>query len=118
MHPPTQMLVGASPSLFKRMPDWPEDLQPKFCGDWTIPQNEQIGGPVFFSSAFGGDLIPYMRRFIESGDPPVYIGWGPVVAQSGQASSMTGQQHMACLAVRALMQTNMRGIILSGGAGL
>merc|ERR1712137_525260 len=45
-----------------------------------------------------------------SPEPPVYLGWGSMIAQS--------PEHMADLAVRALMLANKRGIVLGGWANL
>jgi len=103
MHPRALVLVGSSPMLFSRSPDWHRDLQPKFCGAWLIAQSRQVG------KDFGGD-VTMLRLFMDDGEPPVYMGWGPMVARN--------RQHMTRLAVRSLLKARARGIIIGGWADL
>jgi len=61
------------------------------------------------SSIFGGDADrKRLEEFLAQGEPPVYMGWGSMIVPS----SVTG------LAVRALKQAGLRGVILGGWAGL
>jgi len=111
MHPPAQMLVGSStllnPEGQKRSPDWHDDLQPKFCGPWVIPDSKQYGGN------FGMAQSDQLQAFIEGGEAPVYIGWGAMNPTMGNAA-----EYMTCIAVRALMKAGCRGVIVSGFVSL
>ncbi len=51
-----------------------------------------------------------MQRFLDAGDPPVYVGFG----------SMSGRdpQHLTKLVIDALQQAGVRGLIATGWGGL
>merc|ERR1740120_139831 len=58
---------------------------------------------------FGGEVDRQrLEEFLARGAPPVYMGWGSMIVPA----SVTG------LAVRALRQAGLRGVILGGWAGL
>jgi len=82
----------------------------KCVGQWVIPKNEQLGQARSKSRDFGGEQLQTLGAFLSQGPPPVYMGWGSMMAKS--------ESHMTCLAVRSLMHAKMRGIILGGWAGL
>lgn len=85
-----------SPAVVARPPDWPA---------WR-----QVTGYWFLDRPDGWEPPERLRRFLEQGPPPVFIGFG----------SMTDDdpQRLAGLAVEALRQAGRRGILLSGWAGL
>jgi len=95
----------------------PSDFPPAFSkkclssGFWVIDQETQSALSQKKDAHFGGDEIEKLEQFIAAAtDPPVYLGWGSMIAIS--------PEHMAALAVRALKQTGIRGIILGGFAQL
>jgi sterol 3beta-glucosyltransferase len=80
-------------------------------GYWTISKESQQARASVNDSHFGGGSHAEIERFLaESPEPPVYLGWGSMVAVS--------PEHMADLAVRTLMLSKKRGIILGGWAKL
>jgi len=110
-HPYTPVLVGFSPALYTPKSDWTPEIreQTHFTGFWVVPEKEQLVRFEQGDSAFGGNGAAAVRSFLAAG-PAVYMGWGSMIAVS--------EVHMACLAVRALMRTGLRGIILGGWANL
>mmetsp|Transcript_30710 Transcript_30710/g.95467 ORF Transcript_30710/g.95467 Transcript_30710/m.95467 type:complete len:511 (-) Transcript_30710:423-1955(-) len=112
-HPVTPVLAGFSPTLLTIHDDWSKDIRERLActGFWTLSpemQEERLNKPddVFF----GGSERPALEEFLGGGPPPVYMGWGSMIAIS--------PEHMTCFAVRALKETGMRGIVLGGWAEL
>ncbi|EGB03456.1 hypothetical protein AURANDRAFT_34042 [Aureococcus anophagefferens] len=75
-----------------------------YIGNLIIPADVSQG------KDFGGDSLVAMNNFLESGSPPVYVGWGSV--KCGSAKEMT------LLALRAIKISQQRGIVLGGWAEL
>jgi len=75
-----------------------------YTGSLIIPQDRCIG-PEFGETSLRG-----MHEFLNTGQAPVYIGWGSVKCGSSK--------QMFLLAVRALYIAQQRGIVLGGWAGL
>jgi sterol 3beta-glucosyltransferase len=90
------VLHGYSRFVIPHPADWPANLHT--TGYWFLPESD------------GWQPSPELRRFIESGSPPVYIGFG----------SMTGHDagDLIRLFVQAITANNERAIILSGWAGV
>jgi len=111
-HPMTPIVVGFSPSLYSVARDWSEDVKDRvnIAGFWTIPREAQETKLVSGDPSFGGDDRARLEAFLAQDDTPVYVGWGSMVAVSAE--------YMTCLAVRALKQAGLRGIVLGGVAGL
>mmetsp|Transcript_36688 Transcript_36688/g.87817 ORF Transcript_36688/g.87817 Transcript_36688/m.87817 type:complete len:599 (-) Transcript_36688:109-1905(-) len=78
-------------------------------GYWVLDSDRQQTVFEQDSPLFGGVQRKELLDFLGAGPPPVYIGWGSMVTNGDQ---------MGQLAVRALMQTGQRGIILGGEAHL
>jgi len=91
---PWPLLVCSSPSFVPPPDDWPSDVH--MVGTLDAPSSKQPSD----------ELV----RFLAAGPPPVYIGWGSMVAKSGQ--------HMTELACRALYLAGERGVVLQGWARL
>jgi len=112
MNPITPVLMAISPSLCHIEEDWPKELkeQMHITGFWVVSKEVQKRGLQRADSMFGGSSLDPVTDFLGKGDAPVYMGWGSMTA--------TSSQHMTCLAVRALMKSRSRGIILGGWAKL
>lgn len=89
-------LYGYSPSVVPQPADWPD------C--W------QTTGYWFLDAAPDWQPSESLAKFLASGPPPVYIGFGSMATQN--AETLTG------IAVEALRRTGHRGVLLSGWAGL
>jgi len=112
MHPISPSLIPISEHFVQPPSDWPEYVcaGQKFTGFWPINAKDQELHAQSQDQSFGGDSCPRLQQFLQAGEPPVYIGWGSMLAISSV--------HMTCLAVRTLQQTGLRGVILGGWAHL
>lgn len=93
---PIPFLYGYSPSVFPKPADW-DDLQ-------------HITGYWFLDPPPDWQPAPELVRFLESGPPPVYVGFGSM-------NSENAEQHTR-LALRALELSGQRGLLLTGWGGL
>lgn len=87
---------GYSPTVLPKPPDWPDHLH--VTGYWFLERN----------SAWAP--TPDLVEFLESGAPPVYVGFGSMHAKSAEQTTRS--------VVEALDRVGMRGIILSGWGAL
>jgi UDP:flavonoid glycosyltransferase YjiC (YdhE family) len=101
-------VFGTSVNFSKKAPDWPDCCT--LTGWWTMEPQEQHRQSITGSVHFGGGTHQALTQFLAAGEKPVYMGWGSMVAKS--------KEHMAGMAVRALMETGRRGIVLGGWAQL
>ena len=62
-------LLASSPALIDRPPDWPEWHQP--CGFLELPPHEHEA------------VSPDVDRFLASGSPPVFMGFGSLMPMAG-----------------------------------
>lgn len=92
----TPMIGAYSPRIIPHPDDWPDSLH--ITGDLSLRGNVEWKPPV--------DL----RAFLDSGDPPVYVGFG----------SMTGidPKKLGDLLQRALEQSGQRGLLMTGWSGM
>jgi len=90
------ILYGFSPTVIPAPSDWNENIH--VTGYWFLDELDNWTPP------------PALTDFIESGSPPVYIGFGSM--------SNRKPEEMADLVVRALKQIDQRAILLSGWGGL
>jgi len=104
-------LVGFSPYLLSKSRFAGSSIlqHSKFTGFWTLNEDIQTKQQSRNDPDFGGALSEDIRTFLQKGKP-VYIGWGSMVSVSAQK--------MTCSAVRALMASKLRGVILEGYASL
>jgi sterol 3beta-glucosyltransferase len=93
---PIPLLYGFSPTLLPRPDDW---------GEWI-----QMSGHWFMDASSGWQPPIELERFLESGSPPVYIGFGSMV--DDQIPSATR------IVLEALQLTGQRGILMGGWGGL
>jgi sterol 3beta-glucosyltransferase len=89
-------LYGFSPAIIPKPHDWPAE--------------SHITGYWFLNEAAGFQPPEALERFLESGPPPVYIGFGSM--------SNENPQRLTQLAITALRLAGQRGVLLSGWAGL
>jgi UDP:flavonoid glycosyltransferase YjiC (YdhE family) len=87
-------LLGFSPTLVPRPPDWPEHV--RVTGAWFFDQ------PSVTPAGFDA--------FVDGGDPPVYIGFGSMSDADGE--------WLARVAVDAARRANRRVVLGSGWAEL
>mmetsp|Transcript_28968 Transcript_28968/g.67409 ORF Transcript_28968/g.67409 Transcript_28968/m.67409 type:complete len:505 (+) Transcript_28968:183-1697(+) len=110
-HPELPPIVGTSTTLQAELLDMPEDGKPIFTGPWVINAKEQEA-----QARAGGDLFgtkestAALKAFLADGKKPVYMGWGSMIAIS--------PEYMTRFAVRVLMKTGHKGIVLGGFAHL
>lgn len=89
-------LYGFSPSILPRPVDWDESQH--VTGYWFLEVLAAWRPPQ--------DLL----RFLESGPPPVYVGFGSM--------SPDNSEHLTRLALSALELSGQRGVLLTGWGGL
>lgn len=89
-------LFGYSPSVLPGPPDW--DGRQQITGYWFLDAESDWMPP------------PALEAFLESGPPPIYIGFGSMVNRK--------PKEMADMVLRAIEQTGERAILLSGWGGL
>jgi len=89
-------LYGFSPSVLPIPNDW--------------PLNHHVTGYWFLEEPPGWQPPPALISFLESGPPPVYVGFGSMDAQD--------PARMTSLVVNALAASGQRGVLASGWGGL
>ena len=91
----TPILYGLSPSVLPRPADW--DANVHLTGYWFLPPPE--------------DWQPSeeLRRFLEAGPPPVYLGFGSVISRR--------VQRLTRRALQALTHLSQRVILVAGWGG-
>ena len=92
----TPSLYGFSPKVIPQPPDWARD--------------QLVTGYWFLDPPPGWQPPADLARFLESGPPPVYAGFGSMSQQNPEPQ--------ARLALRALALSGQRGILLTGWGGL
>lgn len=92
----TPMLSAYSPHIIPHTADW--------------LQSVHVCGYFFLENRVEWQPSPELLAFLDTGDPPVYIGFG----------SMAGQQpqELAAIVLQALAKTGRRGLLLTGWGGL
>ncbi|MGB7538873.1 MAG: glycosyltransferase [Anaerolineales bacterium] len=88
----TPLLFGFSEHVVPRPADWPATAH--ITGYWQMnpPRDE--------------DIPEELRRFLDAGDPPVYVGFGSAAPKD--------IRHLAGIAQAALRRTGQRGILSIG----
>lgn len=90
----TKVLHAISPSVIPQPKDWPDGVI--MTGYWWLKSDKDYQPP------------DNLRRFLEAGPSPVYIGFGSMPAEDPQALQQT--------IIDALCEANVRGVISSGWA--
>ncbi|MFZ0492606.1 MAG: glycosyltransferase [Acidimicrobiia bacterium] len=93
---PVPILYGYSPSVIPKPPDW---------GD-----SQQVTGYWFLDDAQNYDPPSDLTAFLESGPPPVYVGFGSMVDDE--------RDEITRVVVAALGRSRQRAILLSGWGDL
>ncbi len=89
-------LYGISPQVLPKPAEWPSDAH--LTGYWFLGSNTDWQPPEA------------LEAFLQAGDPPVYIGFGSMVARQ--------PERMARMALDAVQQAGVRGILAAGWGGL
>ena len=89
-------LYGFSPSILPRPVDWDE--------------SQHVTGYWFLETQTGWQPPQDLLRFLENGQPPVYVGFGSM--------SPDNSEHLTRLALSALELSGQRGVLLTGWGGL
>ena len=97
--PAQPTINGWSSVISPSLPDWPESVH--VTGYWAMDVKDQVA--KFQPSA-------ELRAFLEAGEPPVYLGWGSMVAGTSEQISR--------FAVEAAMGAGVRAVVLGGWAAL
>jgi len=92
----TPVLNGYSPTVLPKPPDWPDSVH--------------VTGYWFLDQVTGWNPPTELNDFLDSGPPPVYVGFGSMHARN--ASELTA------VVVEALSRAGLRGILLSGWGAL
>lgn len=93
---PTPILFAFSPCVIARPGDWPDSVQ--LTGYWFLDPPDE------------GGMDARLQRFLDAGPPPVYIGFGSMIAAEAK--------RLAAVATDALKMTGRRGVFAAGRAGL
>ncbi|NOZ28310.1 MAG: glycosyltransferase family 1 protein [Chloroflexi bacterium] len=89
-------LYGFSPRVVPKAPDWGDNIH--ITGYWFLPMVEDWRPPK------------RLVDFLQSGSPPVYIGFGSMVHRDAE--------EMTEIVLKALQMTNRRGVLAAGWGGL
>jgi sterol 3beta-glucosyltransferase len=92
---PVPMLYCYSPAVAPKPPDWSEHTH--VTGYWFLDHSSDWQPPA--------DLVD----FLESGPPPIYIGFGSMVSRGSEKASR--------IVLDALRQSGQRGVIATGWGG-
>ena len=92
----TPWLYGFSPHVIPKPADW--DEYQHITGYWFLDSPPDWRPPT--------DLL----RFLDSGPPPVYVGFGSM--------SHEDPERQTRLALRALERSGQRGVLLTGWGGI
>lgn len=93
---PLPILHAFSPSVVPRPADWPTSAA--VTGYWFLAQSKDWTPP------------PGLEAFIDSGEAPVYIGFGSMVGRD--------PQRLTQIVLSALRQTGLRAVMATGWGGL
>jgi len=107
--PITPYLIGVSP-LVAPVPKDCEHPDITCTGSWVLDQKAQTERFLAGDVTFGGSQRAEIEAFLKAGAPPVYIGWGSMIAVS--------PEFMTKLAVSSLKEAGKRGVVLRGWAAL
>ena len=93
------VLQAFSRHVLPRPADWPEYAP--VTGYWTLTSKDQ--GPS-----------PALARFLDSGAPPIYVGFGSMRGQNPDAIGEMVQQMVHATGSRAVVATGAGGIAMAG----
>ena len=93
---PVPVLYGYSPHIVPSPDDWPETT--KASGYWFLDPPTEWQPP------------PDLLRFLDRGNPPVYVGFG--------SAAGLHPEKLANVVIAALVKAGQRGVIATGWGGL
>ncbi|WP_435011750.1 glycosyltransferase [Tundrisphaera lichenicola] len=93
---PMPILLGFSPSVVPRPPDWPANVE--VTGYWILDEEADWEPPSG------------LREFLDAGPPPVFVGFG---SMAGRDPARTTR-----IVLEALNRAGQRGVIATGWGGL
>jgi sterol 3beta-glucosyltransferase len=93
---PLPIVYGFSPHLLPRPGDWGDNC--KISGHWFLDYPEEW------------HPADHITRFLEAGDPPIYVGFGSMVDEQ--------IKHTTPIVLGALKRLGQRGILMGGWGGL
>lgn len=106
---PTPILYGISRHALPPPPDWKTPMPCHNLPGWDEPHPQLTG--YWFLDAPPGYLPPKgLLRFLESGPPPVYAGFGSLAPRDFN--------RLMHITLNALRQTGQRAVIAAGWGGL
>ncbi|KAB7769162.1 glycosyltransferase [Xanthomonas maliensis] len=94
-----RVLYGYSEHLCPRPPDWPARVQ--VCGFWSLPQ------PRWEPPAA-------LQAFLDAGPPPVYVGFGSMIAADAERLTETVKAALRLTGQRALLAAGWGGLAAAG----
>jgi len=108
---PAPSFVGISSAVIPVHPEWPR-TNLNICGFFIVDKETQeaLVKQNVKGADLGADTHDELMKFVQSGTPPVYIGWGSMFCQSAE--------FMSKIAVGALRHIGARGVICAGWAGI
>jgi UDP:flavonoid glycosyltransferase YjiC (YdhE family) len=107
---PPLPLLGPSPTMLRRLPTlhgYSSHVSPR-AADWG--PDEHVTGYWFLEDNRGRQPAADLRAFVESGPPPVCVGFGSMSV--GRAAATTR------LLLAALARTRQRAVLMTGWGGL
>ncbi len=90
------LLFGFSPAVIPPAPEWGRHVH--VTGYWFLDEQP------------GWEPPANLAAFLEDGPPPVYVGFGSMIADE--------MERLASIAVEALTRAGQRGVLLTGWGGL
>ncbi|SHE88403.1 sterol 3beta-glucosyltransferase [Desulfacinum infernum DSM 9756] len=93
---PLPVLHAVSRHVVPRPPDWPD--QAMMTGYWFLDQADRWRPPA------------ELKRFLDSGPPPVYVGFGSMAGRS--------PARMGRIVMEALAKAGVRGVVATGWGGV
>jgi UDP:flavonoid glycosyltransferase YjiC (YdhE family) len=86
-------LVGASPQLARRLPDWDDSI--KICGFWEVPLSAEPWQPP-----------PGLTEFMDGGEPPVYLTCGSMTQFEPDKTTRIMTEAVLLSGRRAIIQSH------------
>eukprot|EP00403_Amphidinium_massartii_P009138 CAMPEP_0178427210 /NCGR_PEP_ID=MMETSP0689_2-20121128/29625_1 /TAXON_ID=160604 /ORGANISM="Amphidinium massartii, Strain CS-259" /LENGTH=499 /DNA_ID=CAMNT_0020048905 /DNA_START=8 /DNA_END=1504 /DNA_ORIENTATION=- len=110
-NPEFRPIVACSAAVSTPITDLSKAATQNWTGPWIIQPDEQLAQVAQGTSYFGTKIKDAeVKSFLASGEVPVFMGWGSMVAVSAD--------YMAKFAVAVLKKVGRRGIVLGGVAHL
>lgn len=108
---PSPMFYGISGNVIPIHPEWPT-CNFHVCGFFVVDKQtqEQLVKENASGAEFGAESNDELTRFLATGTPPVYMGWGSMLCKS--------PEWMVKIALESLKHVGARGVLLGGWSGI